>query len=136
MGYVSQTRELDPEKTIYEVISEEGVVDNETKIRQYVASFNFKGQTQEKLVENLSGGERNRVHIAKTLRSGCNLLLLDEPTNDLDVEVLRNLEEGLSNFTGSIIVISHDRWFLDRIVTHILSFEVIYLYMKHTFVFF
>ena len=85
--------------------------------------FNFKGSDQQKLVKNLSGGERNRVHLAKLLKSGGNLLLLDEPTNDLDVETLRSLEEALLNFAGCAIVISHDRWFLDRIATHILAFE-------------
>ena len=91
--------------------------------RAYVASFNFKGPDQEKKVGQLSGGERNRVHLAKLLKSGGNLLLLDEPTNDLDVEMLRALEEALIDFGGCAVVISHDRWFLDRIATHILAFE-------------
>jgi ATPase subunit of ABC transporter with duplicated ATPase domains len=91
--------------------------------RSYVGRFAFKGSDQQKLVKQLSGGERNRVHLAKLLRSGGNLLLLDEPTNDLDVDTLRALEEALSNFGGCAMVISHDRWFLDRIATHILAFE-------------
>ena len=91
--------------------------------RAYVAQFNFKGPDQEKKVGNLSGGERNRVHLAKLLKSGGNLLLLDEPTNDLDVDMLRALEEALVDFGGCAVVISHDRWFLDRIATHILAFE-------------
>jgi len=91
--------------------------------RSYVGRFNFKGSGQQKLVKELSGGERNRLQLAKLLRQGGNVLLLDEPTNDLDVETLRALEEGLLNFPGSAIVISHDRWFLDRIATHILAFE-------------
>jgi sulfate-transporting ATPase len=91
--------------------------------RAYVSWFNFKGATQQRKVGTLSGGERNRVHLAKLLRTGCNLLLLDEPTNDLDVDTLRALEEALLNFAGCAVVISHDRWFLDRIATHILAFE-------------
>jgi len=91
--------------------------------RAYVSHFNFKGSDQQKIVGNLSGGERNRVHLAKLLRSGGNVLLLDEPTNDLDVETLRALEEALLSFPGCAVVISHDRWFLDRIATHILAFE-------------
>ena len=91
--------------------------------RAYVGSFNFKGADQEKKVGILSGGERNRVHLARMLKSGANVLLLDEPTNDLDVETLRALETALENFAGSVIIVSHDRWFLDRIVTHILAFE-------------
>ena len=91
--------------------------------RSYVASFNFRGADQQKRVGDLSGGERNRVHLAKLLRSGGNLLLLDEPTNDLDVDTLRALEEGILGFAGSICVISHDRWFLDRIATHMIAFE-------------
>lgn len=91
--------------------------------RHYVAQFNFRGSVQDKLVKFLSGGERNRVHLAKILRPGCNLLLMDEPTNDLDIETLRALEEGLQDFPGCAIVVSHDRWFLDRICTHIISFE-------------
>ncbi len=127
-SYVDQSREsLDDEKTVYEEIS--GGVDQlivgHTKIhaRSYVGRFNFKGPDQQKLVGKLSGGERNRVHLAKLLRSGGNLILLDEPTNDLDVDTLRALEEGLLNFGGCAVVISHDRWFLDRIATHIMAFE-------------
>ena len=92
-------------------------------IRAYVAAFNLKGPMQEKSVGSLSGGERGRVHLAKTLRMGCNLLLLDEPSNDLDVDTLRSLEEALSDFAGSAIVVSHDRWFLDRVCSHTLAFE-------------
>jgi len=95
----------------------------ETPSRSYVSRFNFKGGDQQKKIGDLSGGERNRVHLAKLLKSGGNLLLLDEPTNDLDVETLRALEEAVLNFPGSSVVISHDRWFLDRIATHILAFE-------------
>ena len=91
--------------------------------RAYVSAFNFRGGDQQKKVGLLSGGERNRVHLAKMLKSGSNLLLLDEPTNDLDVETLRALEEGLEDFAGCAVIISHDRWFLDRIATHILAFE-------------
>jgi ATPase subunit of ABC transporter with duplicated ATPase domains len=91
--------------------------------RAYLSAFNFKGQDQQKRVKDLSGGERNRVHLAKMLKSGGNLLLLDEPTNDLDVETLRSLEEALLGFAGCVVVISHDRWFLDRVATHILAFE-------------
>ena len=91
--------------------------------RAYVGAFNFRGPDQQKLVGQLSGGERNRVHLAKMLKSGANLLLLDEPTNDLDVDTLRALEEALTEFAGSAVVVSHDRWFLDRIATHILAFE-------------
>jgi ATPase subunit of ABC transporter with duplicated ATPase domains len=91
--------------------------------RSYVAGFNFKGSDQQKRIRDLSGGERNRVHLARTLKTGANLLLLDEPTNDLDVDTLRALEEALLNFAGCAVVISHDRWFLDRIATHILAFE-------------
>ena len=128
MGYVDQSREtLNPENTIFQEIT--GGVDTgdprqaEGPARAYVASFNFKGPDQEKKVANLSGGERNRVHLAKLLKSGGNLLLLDEPTNDLDVDMLRALEEAILDFGGCAVVISHDRWFLDRIATHILAFE-------------
>jgi energy-dependent translational throttle protein EttA len=128
LSYVDQSRDaLDPKKTVYQEIS--GDLDvlevGKTRIhaRSYVGRFNFKNADQQKLVGELSGGERNRVHLAKMLRSGGNLLLLDEPTNDLDVETLRSLEEGLSDFGGCAVVISHDRWFLDRIATHILAFE-------------
>ncbi|MEX1236866.1 MAG: ATP-binding cassette domain-containing protein, partial [Pseudomonadales bacterium] len=95
----------------------------ETQSRGYVSRFNFKGADQQKLVRDLSGGERNRVHLAKLLKKGANLLLLDEPTNDLDVETLRALESAIEVFPGTIMVISHDRWFLDRIATHMLAFE-------------
>ena len=128
LSYVDQSRDsLDPAKTVYEEIT--GGVEHmrvghrEVHGRAYVASFNFKGSDQQKLVGDLSGGERNRVHLAKVLKSGGNLLLLDEPTNDLDVDTLRALEEGLDSFPGCAIVISHDRWFLDRIATHVLAFE-------------
>ena len=118
---------LDDDKSVYEEISQ-GVEymtlgDREVNVRAYVAAFNLRGQVQEKLVGSLSGGERGRVHLAKTLRSGCNLLLLDEPSNDLDVETLRSLEEALVDFAGSAVVVSHDRWFLDRVCTHTLAFE-------------
>jgi ATPase subunit of ABC transporter with duplicated ATPase domains len=128
LSYVDQSRDiLDPDKTVYEEITEgvEHMVVGNREIhgRAYVASFNFKGADQQKLVGTLSGGERNRVHLAKVLKSGGNVLLLDEPTNDLDVDTLRALEEALLGFDGCTIVISHDRWFLDRIATHILAFE-------------
>ncbi len=128
LAYVDQSREdLDPAKTVWEEISEGQdiirVGSYETASRAYVGRFNFKGSDQQKRVGDLSGGERNRVHLAKLLRSGGNLLLLDEPTNDLDVETLRALEEALLEFPGCAVVISHDRWFLDRIATHILAFE-------------
>jgi energy-dependent translational throttle protein EttA len=127
-AYVEQSRDtLDPAKTVWEEISEGQdilrVGSYETPSRAYVGRFNFKGPDQQKRVGDLSGGERNRVHLAKLLRLGANLLLLDEPTNDLDVETLRALEEALLNFPGAAMVISHDRWFLDRIATHILAFE-------------
>lgn len=128
MGYVDQSRDaLDDSKTVWEEIS--GGVDElelgkrKMASRAYCGSFNFKGTDQQKKVGQLSGGERNRVHLAKMLKSGANLLFLDEPTNDLDVETLRALEEALLTFTGCAVVISHDRWFLDRIATHILAFE-------------
>jgi ATP-binding cassette ChvD family protein len=127
-AYVDQSREsLDGEKTVYEEIT--GGVDNlkvgdrEVHGRAYVAGFNFKGSDQQKLVRDLSGGERNRLHLAKALLMGGNVLLLDEPTNDLDVDTLRALEEALLQFPGCAVVISHDRWFLDRIATHVLAFE-------------
>ena len=128
MAYVDQLRDnLDPSKTIWEEISgdEETILigNKEMSSRAYCARFNFKGSDQQQKVGVLSGGERNRVHLAKLLRRGCNLLLLDEPTNDLDVSTLRSLEEGLINFGGCAVVISHDRWFLDRVATHILAFE-------------
>jgi ATP-binding cassette ChvD family protein len=127
-AYVDQSRAaLDPDQSVWESISggQERIRIGEREInsRAYVGSFNFKGADQQKRVGQLSGGERNRVHLAKTLRSGGNLLLLDEPTNDLDVDTLRALEEGLLSFSGCVVVISHDRWFLDRIATHILAFE-------------
>jgi ATP-binding cassette ChvD family protein len=128
LASVDQSREsLNDEKTVWEEISDGldmiKVGNYETSSRAYVGRFNFRGQDQQKKIGLLSGGERNRVHLAKMLRSGGNLLLLDEPTNDLDVETLRALEEALLEFPGSAIVISHDRWFLDRIATHILAFE-------------
>ncbi|MFN9720928.1 MAG: energy-dependent translational throttle protein EttA, partial [Planctomycetota bacterium] len=128
ISYVDQSRdELDGRKTVYQEISggldllEVGTA--RIHARAYCGRFNFKGSDQQKFVGDLSGGERNRVHLAKLLRSGGNLLLLDEPTNDLDVDTLRALEEGLQNFGGCAVVVSHDRWFLDRIATHILAFE-------------
>jgi len=127
LGYIDQTRPLDPAKTIWEEISggEDLITVGSRQInsRAYVARFNFSGTDQQKKVGILSGGERNRVHLAKVLREGANVLLLDEPTNDLDVNTLRALEEALLNFAGCAVVISHDRWFLDRIATHILAFE-------------
>ncbi|MFM8497008.1 MAG: energy-dependent translational throttle protein EttA [Planctomycetia bacterium] len=128
IGYVDQNRDaLDPNKTVFEEIS--GGHDTielgkrTVNARSYVAKFNFMGPDQQKKVGTLSGGERNRVHLAKLLRGGANLLLLDEPTNDLDVDTLRSLEEGISTFAGSVVVITHDRWFLDRLATHIIAFE-------------
>ena len=128
LAYVDQSREsLDPEKTIWEVISDGDDIielgDMSVKSRAYVARFNFTGSDQQKKVTRISGGERNRVHLARMLKQGANLILLDEPTNDLDVNTLRALEEALENFAGCAMVISHDRWFLDRISTHILAFE-------------
>jgi ATPase subunit of ABC transporter with duplicated ATPase domains len=128
MAYVDQSREsLDPQKTIWEVISnKEDVIElgnMSVRSRAYVARFNFTGTEQQKKVGMLSGGERNRVHLACMLKQGANVILLDEPTNDLDVNTLRALEEALENFAGCAVVISHDRWFLDRIATHILAFE-------------
>jgi energy-dependent translational throttle protein EttA len=127
VGYVDQSRELDPNKSVFDEIT--GGVDElemgkkKVASRAYVSWFNFKGGQQQRKVGTLSGGERNRVHLAKLLRQGSNLLLLDEPTNDLDVDTLRALEEALLNYAGCAVVISHDRWFLDRIATHILAFE-------------
>jgi energy-dependent translational throttle protein EttA len=128
VAYVDQSRDaLDPDKTVYEEIS--GGQDQLqfgrrlVNARAYCAGFNFRGAEQQKKVGLLSGGERNRLHLAKLLKSGGNLLLLDEPTNDLDVDTLRALEEALLGFAGCAVVISHDRWFLDRIATHILAFE-------------
>jgi ATP-binding cassette ChvD family protein len=128
LAYVDQSRDvLDPSKTVWEEISEGydqiSVGGREMSSRAYVGSFNFKGGDQQKTVSTLSGGERNRVHLAKVLRRGGNLLLLDEPTNDLDVDTLRALEDALLSFAGCAVVISHDRWFLDRIATHVLAFE-------------
>ncbi len=128
IGYVDQSRaSLDPERTVYQEITDDKeflqVGKREVNGRAYVASFNFKGSDQQKLVGDLSGGERNRVHLAKVLKGGANLLLLDEPTNDLDVDTLRALEAGLDAFAGCAVIISHDRWFLDRVVTHVLAFE-------------
>ena len=128
LGYVDQSRDsLKDEHTVFEEISggTETIVMGGRNVaaRAYVARFNFKGPDQEKKVGNLSGGERNRVHLAKLLRQGCNVLLLDEPTNDLDVDTLRALEEAIANFAGCVVVTSHDRWFLDRLATHILAFE-------------
>ena len=128
IGYVDQSRDtLDPERTVYEEITDGReflqVGKREVNGRAYVASFNFKGTDQQKKVGDLSGGERNRVHLAKVLKSGANLLLLDEPTNDLDVDTLRALESGLDAYAGCAVIISHDRWFLDRVATHVLAFE-------------
>ncbi len=128
LAYVDQSREaLDPDKTVWEEISggTDQIVlgDRPVNSRAYVAGFNFKGTDQQQKVGKLSGGERNRLHLAKLLRSGGNLLLLDEPTNDLDVDTLRALEEALLSFAGCAVVVSHDRWFLDRIATHMLAFE-------------
>ncbi len=127
LGYVDQRRPLDPEKTVYEEISGgEPTVDlggHEVNSRAYVSWFNFSGSAQQKKTGVLSGGERNRLYLAKVLKEGSNVLLLDEPSNDLDVDTLRALEEALLNFAGCAVVISHDRWFLDRVATHILAFE-------------
>ncbi|HXW31016.1 MAG TPA: energy-dependent translational throttle protein EttA [Xanthobacteraceae bacterium] len=128
LGYVDQSRDaLDGSKTVWEEISGKNDIiqlgKREVNSRAYCAAFNFKGSDQQKKVGGLSGGERNRVHLAKMLKSGANVLLLDEPTNDLDVETLRALEEALEDFAGCAVIISHDRWFLDRIATHMLAFE-------------
>jgi ATPase subunit of ABC transporter with duplicated ATPase domains len=127
LGYVDQSRELDPNKTVFEEISGGNdlikIGGVEVSARNYVARFNFSGNDQQKKVGVMSGGERNRVHLAKMLKSGCNVLLLDEPSNDLDINTLRALEDALLNFAGCAVIISHDRWFLDRIATHILAFE-------------
>jgi ATPase subunit of ABC transporter with duplicated ATPase domains len=128
LSYVDQGRdELRADKTVFQEITEGVEVvkvgNREVPARAYVSSFNFRGTDQQKLVGTLSGGERNRVHLAKLLQTGGNVLLLDEPTNDLDVDTLRALEAGLESFPGCVVVISHDRWFLDRIATHILAFE-------------
>ncbi len=127
LGFVDQDRTLDPDKTVYEEIT--GGVDNleiggrEVHGRAYVASFNFRGSDQQKKVGILSGGERNRVHLAKVLKEGANVLLLDEPTNDLDIDTLRALEDALEAYAGCAVIVSHDRWFLDRVATHMLAFE-------------
>ena len=128
MAYVDQSRDvLDPEKSIWQVIADDQdtitLGDREVNSRAYVGRFNFSGSDQQKKVGMLSGGERNRVHLARMLKEGANVLLLDEPTNDLDVNTLRALEEAIENFGGCVVVISHDRWFLDRISSHILAFE-------------
>lgn len=128
IGYVDQTHKaIDPEKTVWEVIS--GGLEfielggKQVNSRAYVARFNFSGADQGKKCDVLSGGERNRLHLALTLKSEANVLLLDEPTNDIDINTLRALEEALDNFAGCAVIISHDRWFLDRVCTHILAFE-------------
>jgi len=127
LAYVDQSRELNGANTVYQEVSGGSdtimVGKRELNSRAYLASFNFRGADQQKRVADLSGGERNRLHLSKLLKSGGNLLLLDEPTNDLDVDTLRALEEALLDFAGCAVVISHDRWFLDRIATHILAFE-------------
>jgi sulfate-transporting ATPase len=127
LGYVDQDRSLDPNKTVYEIISEGQdtimLGKAEVNARGYCARFNFAGTDQQKKVKDLSGGERNRVHLARMLKEGANLIILDEPTNDLDVNTLRALEEGLEGFAGCAVISSHDRWFLDRVATHIMAFE-------------
>jgi ATPase subunit of ABC transporter with duplicated ATPase domains len=128
LAYVDQSRDaLDPAKTVWQEVSQGldilTVNRRDINTRAYVGSFNFRGGDQQKKVGLLSGGERNRVHLAKTLTTGGNVILLDEPTNDLDIETLQNLEEALEEFAGCAVVISHDRWFLDRLATHILAFE-------------
>jgi energy-dependent translational throttle protein EttA len=128
LGYVDQSRDaLDGAKTVWEEISGGNEIfylgKREVNSRGYCSAFNFKGSDQQKKVNMLSGGERNRVHLAKILKSGANLLLLDEPTNDLDVDTLRALEDALQDFAGCAVIISHDRFFLDRIATHMLAFE-------------
>jgi ATP-binding cassette ChvD family protein len=127
LGYVDQDRSLDGNKSVYDVVSEGHETiklgKSEVNARGYCARFNFAGTDQQKKVKDLSGGERNRVHLARMLKEGANLIILDEPTNDLDVNTLRALEEGLENFAGCAVISSHDRWFLDRIATHILAFE-------------
>jgi ATPase subunit of ABC transporter with duplicated ATPase domains len=128
LGYVDQSRDtLEAGKTVWEEISGGNDIiylgKREINSRAYCSAFNFRGADQQKKVGQLSGGERNRVHLAKILKSGANVLLLDEPTNDLDVDTLRALEEALEDYAGCAVIISHDRWFLDRIATHILAFE-------------
>ena len=128
MSYVDQShKDLLPDKTVFEVVGGGNemitVGASQVNVRAYISKFNFTGADQQKKIGVLSGGERNRVHLAITLREGGNVLLLDEPTNDIDVNTLRALEEALENFAGCVLVISHDRWFIDRLATHILSFE-------------
>ena len=127
ISYQDQSRTLEGKRTLWEEISggRESITvgKREMNSRAYAASFNFKGADQQKLVANLSGGERNRLHLAKTVLQGGNLLLLDEPTNDLDVDTLRALEDAVLDFSGCAVIISHDRWFLDRVATHIMAFE-------------
>jgi ATPase subunit of ABC transporter with duplicated ATPase domains len=128
LAYVDQSHvEIDPEKNVWEIISGGNetieVANKSMNSRAYVSRFNFSGPDQNKKAGILSGGERNRLHLAMTLKQEANVLLLDEPTNDIDVNTLRALEEGLENFAGCAVIISHDRWFLDRIATHILAFE-------------
>ena len=128
IAYVDQQhKQIDPDLTVYETISENSeyvkLGNREVNARAYISRFNFAGADQEKLCGILSGGERNRLHLALTLKENANVLLLDEPTNDVDVNTIRALEEGLENFAGCAVVVSHDRWFLDRIATHILAFE-------------
>ncbi len=128
LAYVDQQhRTIDPDKTVYQTIAQNSefvkLGNREVNARAYVSRFNFSGADQEKRCGILSGGERNRLHLALTLKEEANVLLLDEPTNDVDVNTIRALEEGLENFAGCAVIISHDRWFLDRIATHILAFE-------------
>ena len=127
LGYVDQDRSLDPTKSVYDIISEghETIMLGKAEVnaRAYCARFNFAGTDQQKKVKDISGGERNRVHLARMLKEGANLIILDEPTNDLDINTLRALEEGLESFAGCAVISSHDRWFLDRIATHIMAFE-------------
>ncbi|NQV03280.1 MAG: ATP-binding cassette domain-containing protein, partial [Bacteroidia bacterium] len=128
IGYVDQSHTaIDPEKSVYQVISGNSEIiqlaGRSMNARAYVARFNFNGADQEKKCGALSGGERNRLHLSLTLKEEANVLLLDEPTNDIDINTLRALEEGLENFAGCAVIISHDRWFLDRVATHILAFE-------------
>ncbi|HLA61891.1 MAG TPA: ATP-binding cassette domain-containing protein, partial [Nitrospiraceae bacterium] len=127
LGYVDQDRSLDPNKSVYDIISEghETIMLGKAEVnaRAYCARFNFAGIDQQKKVKDISGGERNRVHLARMLKEGANLVILDEPTNDLDINTLRALEEGLESFAGCAVISSHDRWFLDRIATHIMAFE-------------
>ncbi|MFA6712694.1 MAG: ATP-binding cassette domain-containing protein, partial [Bacteroidales bacterium] len=128
IAYVDQQhKKINPDKTVYETIAEDSefvkLGNKDVNARAYVSRFNFSGADQEKMCGILSGGERNRLHLALTLKENANVLLLDEPTNDVDVNTIRALEEGLDNFAGCAVVISHDRWFLDRIATHILAFE-------------